>query len=306
MHNRPTRNVLLIINPKARQGAEAQLDAGLERLQQAGIHVERLNSQSPDESRQAVLQRKAQIDLVIIGGGDGTISSMASTLHECALPLGLLPLGTANDLARSLGVSDDLSEAFETIALGRCQRIDLGVVNGHYFFNVAHLGLGVKVTEELTDEVKKQWGVLSYLKALMAALARVKQFKAKISADGVRYRQRSIQMAIGNGRYYGGGNVIDDKTHIDDGKLSLYSLRPQTLWELLTLAPLLRDGRQHQHKRVFNVQAEQIEIATGRKSMAIHADGEPVTHTPAHFSVLSQALEVLVPGPISTKKSADH
>ncbi|WP_049722839.1 lipid kinase [Gilvimarinus polysaccharolyticus] len=303
MQKNQIRNALLIVNPKARQGAEAQLDAGLERLEQAGIHVERLNSHSADTSRQAVFDRKSHLDLVIVGGGDGTISSMAGTLYQCDLPLAVLPLGTANDLARSLGLSTELAEAFETIALGRCQKIDLGVVNEHYFFNVAHLGLGVKVTEELTCEVKKQWGVFSYLKALFAALARVKQFKVNISADGVHYRQRSIQMAIGNGRYYGGGNVVDENSRIDDGKLSLYSLRPQTLWELLTLAPLLRDGKQHYNERVFNIQAKKIEIITGRKVMAIHADGEPVANTPAHFSVLPKALEVVVPRPIAIDES---
>jgi diacylglycerol kinase family enzyme len=173
------------------------------------------------------------------------------------------------------------------------------MVNDNYFFNVAHLGLGVKVTEELTDDVKKQWGVFSYLKAFFAAIARIKQFKVTITADGVPHRQRSIQIAIGNGRYYGGGNVIDEKKRINDGKLSLYSLRPQTVWDLLTLAPLLRDGRQRYNARVFNLQAESINVSTGRKVMAIHADGEPVTNTPAHFRVLPKALEILAPKPIS-------
>lgn len=306
MEHKPVHNALLIVNPKARQGAEAQLDEGIAQLEQAGIKVERFASDGPEQSRQAVRERKHTLDLVIVGGGDGTISSMAGTLHECQLPLAVLPLGTANDLARSLGMTGELSEAFSVIEAGYRQRIDLGVVNEHYFFNVAHLGLGVKVTEELTEDVKKHWGVLSYLKAFVAALARVKQFKANLSVDGVHYRQRSIQMAIGNGRYYGGGNVVDEKTRIDDGKLSLYSLRPQTVWELLTLAPLLRDGRQRYNNRVFNVQARQIDINTGRKRMAIHADGEPVAHTPAKFYVLPRALEVLAPKPDEPEPHSDE
>ena len=79
----------------------------------------------------------------------------------------------------------------------------------------------------------------------------------------------------------------------------MYSLRPQTVWDLLTLAPLLRDGRQRYNARVFNLQAESINVSTGRKVMAIHADGEPVTNTPAHFRVLPKALEILAPKPIS-------
>jgi len=299
MNRTDIRQALLIINPKARQCAGAQLDEGIAQLEQAGIAVERLVSSSPEESRQAVQGRKDQLDLVIVGGGDGTISSMAGTMHDSGLLLAILPLGTANDLARSLGLSGQLDEAFDVIVSGVRQSIDLGMVNDHYFFNVAHLGLGVQVTEELTDEVKKHWGVFSYLKAFFAALLRIKQFKVTITADDVPHCQRSIQIAVGNGRYYGGGNVIDENKRIDDGKLSLYSLRPQTVWELLTLAPLLRDGRQRYNERVFDLQAESITIETGRKVMAIHADGEPVTSTPAHFKVLPDALEILAPKPIS-------
>lgn len=298
MPTTPVNTALLIINPNSRQGAEAELDEGLARLAQAGITVVRVASQSPEQSVQAVREHRNNVDLVIMGGGDGTISSMAATLYECGLPLAVLPLGTANDLARSLGLTGGLEQAFDTIIAGRRQRIDLGVVNKHYFFNVAHLGLGVKVTQELTDELKKQWGVFSYLKAFFVALARVKQFKVRLVADGVHYRQRSIQMAVGNGRYYGGGNVIDEATRIDDGQLSLYSLRPQTVWELLTLAPLLRDGRQRYNRRVFYIQAKHIEITAGAKPMAIHADGEPVTQTPATFTVIPQALAVLMPAPL--------
>lgn len=285
---------LLIVNPKSRQGAEAELDEGLKRLQMSGMDVEYLVSHSPEESCEAVQKRKADIDLVIVGGGDGTISSMARILLECNLPLAILPLGTANDLARSLCVPDKLDLAFEVIAANHRQRIDLGEVNGHYFFNAANMGLGVHVTEELSSAVKKRWGVFSYIGALIAALKRQDQFHVRMTLDGEKYRQHSMHLAVGNGRFYGGGNVISENTRIDDGTLSLYSLRPLQAWEFVKLAPLLRNGHQSQHRRVFCSQANEIEISTGKR-MEIHADGEPVTHTPARFRVLPRALEVVVP-----------
>lgn len=298
MSSSQTVRALLIVNPKSRQGAEAALDDGIERLHQAGFDVEKLVSQSPEESRQAVLDRCAELDLVIMGGGDGTISSMAQVLCECKLALAVLPLGTANDLARSLSLPETLEEVFEVIAANHRRRIDLGIVNGRYFFNVANLGLGVTVSEELTDQVKKQWGVFSYLKAFFAALARIRQFKIRLTVDGEHKRLRSIHMAVGNGHYYGGGNVLRDCNEIDDGLLSLYSLRPQKVWELLTLAPLLREGQYDLDKRVFTAQGRDIRIETRPSGMAIHADGEPVTRTPAHFQVLPGALEVVAPLPV--------
>lgn len=296
MPPQPSVKALLIVNPKSRQGVEAKLQEGLERLREAGIEVEHLVSHSPSESREAVETRSEEIDLVIIGGGDGTINSMADTLFNCKLALAVLPLGTANDLARSLGVAGSLDEAFSAIIANRRQRIDLGWLDGHYFFNVAHIGLGVKVTEELTDEVKRQWGVLSYLKALFAALARSDHFRVKVTVDGRTHRMRSMHLAVGNGRYYGGGNVISEDAYIDDGLLSIYSLGPQKLWELLLLASLLRGGRQRGDRRIFTATAREIEVSTTRR-MAIHADGEPISHTPARFKVYPAALEAIMPLP---------
>ncbi|WP_150911764.1 lipid kinase [Marinobacter halotolerans] len=287
---------LLITNPQSRHGTVDQLQEGLERLHDAGFDVESVQSSSPSESREIVESRHQYIDLVILAGGDGTISSMAETLLDCKLTLAVLPLGTANDLARSLGVADSLEAAFNAIIANRRQRIDLGRLNGHYFFNAAHIGLGVKVTEELTDKNKKRWGVFSYLKALFAALARTDQFAVKITVDGRSHRMRSIHLAVGNGRFYGGGNVIHKNARIDDRQLSVYSLKPQKLWRLLLLAPLLRSGSHQRHRRIFTARGLEIEVQT-KRPMAIHADGEPVCYTPARFEVYPEALEAIVAVP---------
>ncbi len=284
-----------MLNPKSRNGAGADIDAGVDSLRAAGLELEVLYSHSPEESNAAIRGRAGQLDLVIVGGGDGTISSTARTLYECGLALAILPLGTANDLARSLGIGDDLRRAFAVIADDHRAPVDLGVVNDCYFFNVANMGLGVQVTEELAPEVKKRWGVFGYLKAFFAALARRREFRVRLVVDGKRRTLRSIQLAVGNGRYYGGGNLVHESARIDDARLDLYCVRPQTAWELLTLAPLLRSGKHDLARRVFNVSGQRIEIATKPKAMSIHADGEPVTRTPASFSVIPGALQVVVP-----------
>lgn len=285
---------MLILNPGSRQGGDADLDAGLARLKQAGVDLQRVNSDSPGQSCAAIRERASGVDLVIIGGGDGTISSCVPALLDSGLPVAILPLGTANDLARSLGIVD-LDHAFDAICEAATAPVDLGVVNNHYFFNVANLGLGVKVTEELTPEVKQRWGVFSYLKAFAAALSRHRHFKLQIQVGGEAHTMRSIQLAVGNGRFYGGGNVVDQRASIDDDLLHVYSLRPQTVWELLSLAPLLRGGRHDLAKRTFSVSASELYVQTQPAGMEIHADGEPVTKTPANFSVKSAALELVVP-----------
>ncbi|HEY7772600.1 MAG TPA: lipid kinase [Marinagarivorans sp.] len=287
-------NILLIVNPSSRNGASDEIERGVDRLQQAGINVIEVESQSIEKSCEAIFVYYKKVDLVVLAGGDGTISSVAKCLYETKSPFAILPLGTANDLARSLDLPASIDSAFNAILHGKLKQIDLGWVNGHYFFNVANIGLGVDITYELTPEVKKYWGVFSYLKALFSALVRAKRFRVKVKVDGKEYKLRSMHLGVGNGRYYGGGNVIDEDCLIDNGLLSIYSLKPQTVWDLLVHAPLLRYGQHKSNPRTFIRRGKRIEVLT-QGSKEIHADGEFVSHTPATFKVIPKALSVVVP-----------
>lgn len=285
---------LLIINPQSRYGGEADINAGIDLLKSAGFQLTQVESKSAKNTAELIDKYSSKIDLVIIGGGDGSISSAAESLYRHQLPFAILPLGTANDLARSLGMTNDVMDAFNNIAANNRRKINLGVVNGRYFFNAAHIGLGVDVTHELTPELKKQWGVFSYLKAVFAAFKSNRSFRVSITVDGNPRRLRSIQLGIGNGRYYGGGNIIDDNSTIQDGQLCLYNLPPLSFWKLLILGPLLRAGKQRMVNQIFCTAGQRIEIKTS-KPREIHADGEPVSTTPAIFEVIPEALEVILP-----------
>lgn len=298
------RTALLLVNPASRKGSDEDLREGVTLLEEAGIRVLQTPPKSAEHLVQLIRKHRDQVDLFILGGGDGTISAAAPALYECGKPFAILPLGTANDLARSVGVPTDVLEAWRIILSDCRRRIDLGMVNNHYFFNVAHIGLGVHITYELTPEVKKRWGVFSYLQAFFRALSRKRSFRVQLQVDGKVYQQKSIHLAVGNGRFYGGGNVVDERAHIDSGELCLFSLKPQSLWELLTLAPLLRSGKQHLVKRTFTTRGKHIKIQTSHPE-EIHADGEPAGFTPAVFKVLPGALEIYVACPNNTVEVVD-
>lgn len=287
------RSALLLINRSSRQGA-LDLRTSLEPLQQQGVEMTEVRGQRPGDLARAVAAHRGKVDLVIIAGGDGTLNGVADALVETDLPLGILPLGTANDLARTLALPTDLVGAGRVIAAGRTRRIDLGCINGKYFFNVASLGLSTHLARALTGETKRRWGVLGYPITLWRTTARMRPFRADIRCDGTCERVRSIQISIGNGRYFGGGMSIAADAAIDDGQLDLVSLGPRGFWRLVLSSPAIRWGLHDNRERARHWRGTEIDIRT-RRPMPINTDGEVTTQTPARVGVVPRALSVFVP-----------
>jgi diacylglycerol kinase family enzyme len=157
----PCRRALLIVNVKARQGQDALNDIKAE-CDQAGVSLLQVGCSRREDLADIIRTHATEVDVVLIGGGDGTLNAAAPGLMDTGLPLAILPLGTANDLARTLGIPSDIKEAVRLAVTGTARRIDLGEVNGIFFFNVASIGLSVELARELTREMKRRWGVLGY------------------------------------------------------------------------------------------------------------------------------------------------
>lgn len=287
------RRALLIVNRLSREG-EADLEAGLTLLRQRGFDLEEFFLEQGGDIPAIVRRRAADVEGVILGGGDGTLNAAAGALVETGLPMGILPMGTANDLARTLHIPSRLVEACRVVAEGRLHRIDLGRVNGRYFFNVASIGLAVQVTHLLTPELKRRWGALGYGRCVWRAMRENRSFRAAIRCDGREIRHRSIQVTVGNGRHYGGGMTVAEDARIDDGRLHLYSLDPQGFWDLVRLAPALRRGEIAGRERVLLLSGRVIEVVT-RRPLSVVTDGELTTRTPARFEVVPAVLPVFVP-----------
>jgi diacylglycerol kinase (ATP) len=287
------RRALLIVNRKSRQG-EADLRGALRVFEAQGLQLIEEHGDNPWSIAELVRRHRDTIDRVIVGGGDGTMNCAAPALVEADLPLGILPMGTANDLARTLEIPADLAMACEVICAGKLLRIDLGRANDRYFFNAASIGLGAQVTRRLSSEIKSRWGVLGYARTVYEAIKTARPFSAIITCDGRTEYVRSMQIAVGNGRFYGGGMSISHDATIDDERLDLYSLKPLTFWQLLKLAPALRAGHHKDLEAVKVLRGREIEVRT-RKSKSVTTDGELSTRTPARFKVVPKALSVYVP-----------
>lgn len=288
-----SRRALLLVNQRSRQGQDAA-DAAAAALERAGMELLRQECLTAGDMRAAIRRLASAVDMVVLGGGDGTMNSAAPAVLDVDLPLGILPLGTANDLARTLGIPMDLDEAVQVIRDGYLRRIDLGEVDGHPFFNVASIGLSVQVARELSGDLKKRWGRLGYALATCRALWRIRPFSAEVRYDGVSQKIRTLQIAIGNGRYYGGGMVIEEDAKIDDGLLNFYSLEFESLWKLALIYPAFRSGRHGMWREVRTGAFKEAEVRT-RRPRTVNTDGELVSKTPARFRVVRQAIAVFAP-----------
>ncbi|MBX9679869.1 MAG: lipid kinase [Gemmataceae bacterium] len=284
---------LLLTNPGARQGGSKAANDFLTPLRESGIEIVEADV-SPSEYSAEIRRRSDKLDLVLVGGGDGSMNAAADGLVETNLPLGVLPLGTANDLARTLGIPADPIEAAKLVVAGKRRRIDLGWVNGSHFFNVASLGLTVSITRQLSSETKSRWGVFAYPLTALRVLWNVRPFHAEIRTNGETHRVHAVQIAVGNGRYYGGGMTIAEDAAIDDCRLDLYSLEVHRWWQVISLVPALRTGTHAGNKGVRVLRGREFEITT-RRPRHINTDGEITTRTPAVFRVAPQAIEVFVP-----------
>ncbi|MBD2180524.1 lipid kinase [Planktothrix sp. FACHB-1355] len=287
------RRALLLVNRHSRRGQQ-NLSQAIEQLQALGFQLFEESTEQPKHLPKLIHKYCDRVDLAIVGGGDGTLNAAADALLETQLPLGILPLGTANDLARTLGIPPNLPEACQIIADGHIQRIDLGWVNGKHFFNVASLGLSVKITEQLTKEVKQRWGKLAYAATASQAIWQARPFWAHIRQGDETIRVKTVQIAVGNGRYYGGGMLVRDDAKIDDQRLDLYSLEIQHWWQLLLQLLALSLGQHPQWLGVRTLEGEEFEVITV-KPRPINTDGELTTYTPAKFRLIPQALPVFVP-----------
>lgn len=287
------RRALFLVNTKARRGREP-VEPILARLKAGGLDVTVEPFEALPELARDIVRLRKMADLVIVCGGDGTVSSAAVAVMESGLPMGIMPMGTANDLARTLNIPMDLEEAADVIAAGHTRKVDVGTVNGHAFFNVASIGLSTELAQSLDPQTKKRWGRLGYAIAASRVLTKVRPFKATITEKGESIRVSTYQIAVGNGRHYGGGNVVEETAAIDDGHLDLYSLELTNVWKLALMLRSFRSGRHGAWKEVRTARCVEFDIETDRPR-PVNTDGEIVTQTPAHFKVHPAAISIFAP-----------
>ena len=299
MPSSSTRHAAVVVNTGSRRGQAALAETG-RLLTSAGLDSVRLLPVTSGSELRATMEAAVADgpDLLVVGGGDGTVSCAADLVSGTDVVLGVLPLGTANDFARTLEIPDDLPAAVANLLAGKVVDVDLGRVDGRAFLNVASMGLSVGVTERLTPGLKRRLGPLAYPVATLTAYRHHTPFSARLEfpdGDGEPLELDDLlQVAIGNGRHYGGGNAVSPTASIDDHRLDVYAIVRGRLRDHVSIARLLRSGHLVEHERVHHVTTRRVRVVTD-PPLPVNLDGEVSARTPATFEVERNALHVVVP-----------
>ena len=283
---------LFIFNPYCRNG-DMDISQIVEELERIGpVDVFKVSCKETVADR--IEKLGPELERIVVAGGDGTMNTALPAILDSGKPLGVIPLGTANDFARTLCLPDDPIEAAKAIVAGRKREVDVGMVNGHPFLNAVGVGLGPELTKELDGEKKKRLGVVAYLESLIHVIYRRRRRLARLRIDGKSYRLPFVQITIGNGRHYGGGMTICEDAQVDDGKLHVLGVRPLTPLQLFLRGMRLKFGAVKDDEKLYYAKGRRVEL-TVRRRCEVTADGELVTTTPLACHIVREALSVYVP-----------
>jgi diacylglycerol kinase (ATP) len=299
-------NIALLVNPAARAGSSTAAGAeAAERLRAHGIRTTLISGGSADESRELL---RTAIDLgtdaVVVAGGDGTVHLAIQEVAGTGIPLGIIPVGSGNDFAATLGITQgDVAAAAETVAAGRTRSIDLArVTRGDgstaYFGSVLASGFDSKVNDR-ANAMRWPRGGSRYNIAILVEFIRLAGIPYEVELelpDGARERIAGdlVMATVGNGRSYGGGIPICPDADLADGLLDLVLVRPAGRLRLLRLLPRVYQGT---HATVAEVSIRRIRsVRLSSPGVTAYADGDPIGALPLTVGVVPGAITVFAPG----------
>jgi YegS/Rv2252/BmrU family lipid kinase len=291
---RDLRSAVLVVNTHSRRGErffQAALDAFARRgLSIGASYSVRDPARLPDTVKEAIASGSP---LVIVGGGDGTISSVVDHFAYQDVVLGILPLGTGNSFARTLGIPIPLDNAIDVITSGKVVDVDLGKVGADYFANVATIGFSAEVAHRASRRLKRYLGVLAYVLVGARIIFSHRSFLCRLTVAETAEVIRTHQVVIANGSFFGIRKLAAE-AGADDRQLTIFTMADLNRWRMIRAwVDVLRGKRAGPSAgRYLATQAITIEADP---QQYIDVDGELITRTPAEFRVAAEALMVMVP-----------
>lgn len=294
-HAKPLpKQAILVVNAMSRKGADAFAEAR-DKLIAAGVELIDAHAvDRPEDMDPTIKAAIASAPMVIVGGGDGSLSTNVEHFLGTDTVFALLPLGTANSFAKTLGIGDDLDSAVDTIAHGRRKRIDLGRIDGDYFANAAALGLSPMIADTVPHKLKRYLGMVGYLLWAVRCAVKFRPFRISVTTDdGTVHRCWATEARIANGTHHGGVELVED-ADLQSGDIVIQAVTGRSLWGLAWswFAALLKLSAKERTVTEWRGKALLLDASPAQK---ISVDGELSARTPVTVEVARAAIEVAAP-----------
>jgi YegS/Rv2252/BmrU family lipid kinase len=284
----------LLVNPSSAHGRTLKL---LPRVEQEldslriPFRVERTRGLEDGVGRALSAVEAGEIPVVI--SGDGLIGAVGGAMAGSDTPLGIVPGGRGNDLARVLGIPDDPAGAVAVLAAGETRRIDVGEANGKRFLGIVSVGFDSEANR-LANETGFMRGNLVYAYAALRTLLTWKPGRFTVRVDDERVRFSGYSVSVANSRAFGGGMYIAPDAELDDGEFDIVTVGEVGKLRFVSNLPKVFRGTHVDEDEVQVFRAPHLELSASRP-FPVYADGEHITELPASLRILPRALSVLAP-----------
>jgi YegS/Rv2252/BmrU family lipid kinase len=284
----------LLVNPHSAGGKALKLLPRVEAALDARRIVFRVQKTRGLEHgvEQALLAVEAN-EVPVVMSGDGLVGAIGGAMAGAETPLGIIPGGRGNDLARVLGIPDDPEGAVAALLDGEARRIDVGEVNGKRFLGIVSVGFDSEANR-VANETRFLRGNLVYAFAAIRTLIRWKPGRFTVRVDDERYRFTGYSVSAANNKAFGGGMFIAPDAELDDGEFDIVAVREVGKLRALASMPKVFKGTHVEEDWVRVFRARHLELNASHP-YPVYADGEHISDLPASLRVLPQALSVIVP-----------
>ncbi|KQN15296.1 diacylglycerol kinase family protein [Sphingomonas aurantiaca] len=293
MSNDTINSAALVVNAKSRKGQKL-FKRACAAMSGLPYEVDAHAVEDPKDLEATVLRALAKKpDLLILGGGDGTVSGLVDLMVGHDVILGVLPLGTANSFARTLGIPLTIEGAVGVIRTGKPRRIDLGMIDGDYFANCAAMGISPKIAETVPHGLKKILGKVGYLSWAAYQYLRFRPFTLIVGEGPTAVKIRVVEVRISNGPYHGGTELVDAAA-VDSGEIVVQAVMGHVKRRLVQnwVSSVFR--LQSRHEKVRDFRGKSLKINT-IPPLPISIDGEVLARTPVTAKVAAGIIRVMAP-----------
>lgn len=288
--------ILFIVNPIAGGGKAKSLISLIEdQMKKNNINFKIVITERESQATEIAEENADNYKLIVAVGGDGTVNEVAKgIINKRQGILGIIPGGTGNDMARSLGIPLNPKEALKLILKGNKKEIDIGRVNSYDFLNISSAGFDAEVVIN-NEKIKKRFkSHISYAISVVYTLFTYKNKNVTIKINGKTFNEKILLLAVGNGKYYGGGMKILPMAQIDDGYLDICLISNISKLLSLYLFPTIFNGHHIKYKKYVKIYKAKSVTITSKEEFLLNIDGDVIETKEASFSLSDKKLNIIV------------